>query len=46
MHRFSTTALPTFKVGDLITVKFNPLKDGKYGGNYTSVIAADGKVYE
>jgi hypothetical protein len=36
----------TFKVGDLITVKFNPLKDGKYGGNYTSVIAADGKVYE
>jgi hypothetical protein len=36
----------TFKVGDRITVKFNPLKDGKYGGNYTSVIAADGKVYE
>ena len=36
----------TFKVGDVITVKFNPLKDGKYGGNYTSVIAADGKVYE
>jgi hypothetical protein len=36
----------TFKVGDAITVKFNPLKDGKYGGNYTSIVAADGKVYE
>jgi hypothetical protein len=27
-------------------VKINPLKDGRPGGNYTSVIAADGKTYE
>jgi hypothetical protein len=36
----------TFKVGDVVTVKINPLKDGRPGGNYTSVIAADGKTYE
>jgi len=36
----------TFKVGDTVTVKLNPLKDGRFGGNYTSVTAADGKVYE
>ena len=36
----------TFKVGDVITVKVNPLRDGRAGGNYTSVTAADGKVYD
>jgi hypothetical protein len=36
----------TFRMGDVVTVKMNPLKDGRLGGNYTSVIAADGKVYE
>jgi uncharacterized protein DUF6152 len=36
----------TFTVGDVVTVKINPLKDGRPGGNYTSVIAADGKTYE
>ena len=36
----------TFKAGDVVTVKLNPLKDGRPGGNYTSVIAADGKTYE
>lgn len=36
----------TFKVGDVVTMKLNPLKDGRPGGNYTSVIAADGKTYE
>jgi predicted SnoaL-like aldol condensation-catalyzing enzyme len=36
----------TFNVGDVVTVKINPLKDGRPGGNYTSVIAADGKTYE
>ena len=36
----------TFKVGDVVSVKVNPLKDGRLGGNYTSVTAADGKVYE
>ena len=38
--------LSTFKTGDTVTVKINPLKDGRFGGNYTSVIAADGKTYE
>ena len=36
----------TFKVGDVVTVTVNPLKDGRLGGNYTSVTAADGKRYE
>ena len=38
--------LSTFKPGDTVTVKINPLKDGRLGGNYTSVTAADGKTYE
>ena len=38
--------LSTFKPGDTITVMLNPLRDGRPGGNYTSVIAADGKKYE
>ena len=36
----------TFKVGDAVTVKLNPLKDGRPGGNYLTITAADGKVYE
>ena len=36
----------TFKAGDVVTVKINPLRDGRPGGNYTSVIAADGKTYD
>ena len=35
----------TFKVGDVVTVKVNPLKDGRPGGNYTSITAADGKTF-
>ena len=35
----------TFKPGDQVTVKLNPLHDGRPGGNYTSVTAADGKTY-
>ena len=38
--------LSTFKPGDVVTVKINPLRDGRLGGNYTSVTAADGKTYE
>ena len=38
--------LSTFKAGDTVTVKINPLKDGRLGGNYTSIVAADGKTYE
>jgi len=36
----------TFKPGDKVTVKLHPLKDGRPGGNYISVVAADGKTYE
>lgn len=35
----------TFKIGDVVTVKVNPLKDGRPGGNYTSITAADGKTF-
>jgi hypothetical protein len=38
--------LSTFKPGDVVTVKINPLRDGRLGGNYTSVTAADGKTYQ
>jgi hypothetical protein len=36
----------TFKPGDMVTVMLNPLRDGRRGGNYTSIIAADGKKYD
>ena len=36
----------TFHAGDVVTVKLNPLKNGRSGGNYTSVTAADGRTYE
>jgi uncharacterized protein DUF6152 len=35
----------TFKVGDTVTVTMNPLRDGRPGGNFTTITAADGKVY-
>jgi hypothetical protein len=35
----------TFKVGDVVTVTMNPLRDGRPGGNFTVITAADGKVY-
>lgn len=35
----------SFKVGDQITVTMNPLRDGRPGGNYVSVITADGKKF-
>jgi hypothetical protein len=36
----------TFKVGDVVRVTLNPLRDGRPGGNYTSVVAADGTRYD
>ena len=36
----------TFKKGDKITVKMHPLKDGRPGGSYTIITAANGKEYE
>ena len=38
--------LSTFKPGDVVTVKLNPLRDGRLGGNYTTATAADGKTYQ
>jgi hypothetical protein len=36
----------TFKAGDVVTVKLHRLRDGRAGGNYVSVTAANGKTYE
>jgi hypothetical protein len=36
----------TFRAGDVVTVNVHPLKNGRPGGNYTSVTAADGKIYQ
>ena len=36
----------TFKKGDTIKVKMHPLKDGRPGGSYTLITAADGKTYD
>ena len=36
----------TFKAGDVVTVKLHRLRDGRPGGNYVSVVAADGKAYD
>ena len=36
----------TFKPGDVVTAKVHPLKDGRAGGNYVTIVAADGKTYE
>ena len=35
----------TLKPGDVVTVTVNPLKNGRPGGNYTSITAADGKTF-
>ncbi|MBI4474790.1 MAG: hypothetical protein HY646_19115 [Acidobacteria bacterium] len=35
----------TFKTGDVVTVTLNPLRDGRPGGNFTVIAAADGKLY-
>ena len=36
----------TFKPGDKVTVNLHPLKDGRPGGSYVTIVAADGKTYE
>ena len=38
--------LNTFKPGDVITVNMHPLRDGRPGGSYTTVVAADGTTYD
>ncbi len=36
----------TFKPGDKVTVNLHPLKDGRPGGSYITIVAADGKLYD
>lgn len=36
----------TFKHGDKVTVNLHPLKDGRPGGTYITIVSADGKTYE
>ena len=38
--------MKTFQPGDTVTVTMHPLTDGRPGGNYTAIVAADGKTYE
>jgi hypothetical protein len=35
----------TFKAGDKVSVKLNPLRDGRPGGNYINATTADGKTF-
>lgn len=36
----------TFQPGDTVTVNMWKLKDGRPGGNYITIVAADGKTYD
>jgi len=36
----------SFMPGDKVTVVYHPLKDGRKGGNYTSIVAANGHTFE
>ena len=36
----------TFTPGDVVNAKVHPLKDGRPGGNYVTIVAADGKTYD
>lgn len=36
----------TFRVGDVVSVNLHPLKDGRPGGNYITIVAADGTTYD
>jgi hypothetical protein len=36
----------TFEPGDMVTVNVNPLSDGRPGGSYTTITAADGNTYQ
>jgi Family of unknown function (DUF6152) len=35
----------TFKAGDKVSVKLNPLRDGRPGGNYITATTAEGKTF-
>jgi len=36
----------TFKPGDRVTATVHPLRDGRQGGNYVTIVAANGKLYD
>lgn len=36
----------TIRPGDKVTVNLHPLKDGRPGGSYVTLVTADGKTYE
>ncbi len=36
----------TFKPGDRITAMVHPLRDGRQGGNYVTIVAANGTLYD
>jgi hypothetical protein len=42
-HRWNKHAV---NIGDKVTVKFSPLRDGRHGGSMNKVILADGSVLE
>jgi hypothetical protein len=35
----------TLKIGDVVTVKMHPLRDGRPGGNYETLTTAEGKTF-
>ena len=36
----------SFKPGDKVTITYHPLKDGRHGGSYTTIVAANGHKFE
>ena len=36
----------SFKPGDTVTATVHPLRDGRPGGNYVTIVAANGKTYD
>ena len=41
----SGVGIKTFQPGDPVTVNMYPLNDGRPGGDYISIVAADGNTY-
>ena len=39
-------SIKTFQSGDTVTVNMHPLNDGRPGGNYTTIVTADGNIYD
>ena len=37
--------LNTFMDGDAVTVNMHPLRDGRPGGSFTTIVSADGNTY-